>query len=81
MSATSILSEKSTNSLGDFEEQYIEDPAAVTILNEWVIGAIFASHNGSCSFIDWRKSEVHHGQYEFVRLLESITKTYAAKMV
>lgn len=34
MSSVALLSEKATQSLGDFEVQYIVDPPAVSILNE-----------------------------------------------
>lgn len=36
MIVTRILSDKATNSLGQFEVDYIVDPAAVTILQEYV---------------------------------------------
>lgn len=36
MSIMKILSTKGTNSLGDFEVQYVFDPAAIDIINKYV---------------------------------------------
>ena len=36
MIVSKILSDRGTNSLGDFEVEYVYDPAALKVINEWV---------------------------------------------